>query len=563
MLSRGQSGSNACHGNGPFVTAGHIHARQEIADDSMHSERRLSAGLPHIGIFVPARWEYAGIAAAGMLTIGIPFVAFANLVLFHFYVRGSFVLDSGLLASLMWHSDAALTQPASLGGGSFFGTHVSLLFLPISALSRCLPFSMPQFFAGFVGFSHALLALAVFWLLVEGFGLRRGAGPWIAALAGLGFAFSGLAIAIARYPHFETLIAAFFLLFAVARLLGHPRLAVAFFILGLATREDAGFHYVAILGLLVTLNVALGIPLRQQRTECSFALAALFYAIAVMAVQRLVFPETSAFARVYLGDPPLAHLDAGLIAQRILFFLVGRPYILYPALGACIWALRARNPCVVLGFAAGIPWLLVHLLAKSPLAGTLVSYYAFPFLVALAWPLLGVMRQRQRTGNAGNPASTIMGFATLLALSFFPGIGMHDPGQLPLPRAFWDPPSRAAQAATDRAVAAMSAARPMLGRLLVDNSIAALAPNGFTQQEVPFLQGNEAVPSEATAFPDTVVFLAEGYDTRRLRAIADAAGLTNRYFVPGTQIHLATRQRLDDVTAIADLVAAGQGDAPK
>ena len=529
----------------------------------MHSERHSSGGLPHLGIFVPARWEDVGIAAAAMLAIGIPFVAFANLVLFHFYVRGSFVLDSGLLASLMWHSNAALTQPASLGGGSFFGTHVSLLFPLASALSWCLPFSMPQFFAGFVGLSHALLALAVLWLLVEGFGLRRGVGPWIAALAALGFAFSGLAIAIARYPHFETLIAAFFLLFAVAQLLGHPRLAVAFFVLGLATREDAGFHYVAILGLLVTLNVAYGVPLRQQRTEWTFALAALFYAIAVMAVQRLVFPETSAFARVYLGDPHLAHLSAGLIAQRILFFLVGRPYILYPALGTCIWALRARNPYVVLAFAAGIPWLLLHLLAKSPLAGALVSYYVFPFLIALAWPLLGVLRQRQRTATAGDPTSVIAGFATLLALSFFPGIGIHDPGQLPLPQAFWDPPSRAQQAATDRAVAAMSAARSMLGRLLVDNSIAALAPNGFTQREVPFLQGDGTAPSEATTSPDTVAFFAEGYDARRLRAIADAAGLTKRYSMPGTQIHLAARRRLEDVPPLADLVAAEQGDAPK
>ena len=529
----------------------------------MYSERHSSAGLPRAGIFVPARWEDVGLAAAATLAIGIPFVAFANLVLFQFYARGSFVLDSGLLASLMWHGNAVLTQPASLGGGSFFGTHVSLIFLPALALSWCLPFSMPQFFAGFVGFSHALLALAVFWLMVEGFGLRRGVGPWIAALAALGFAFSGLAIAIARYPHFETLIAAFFLLFAVAQVLGHPRLAVAFFVLGLATREDAGFHYVAVLGLLVTLNVAYGIPLRQQRTELTFALAALFYAIAVMAVQRLVFPDTSAFARVYLGDPPFAHLSAGLIAHRVLFLVVGRPYILYPALGACIWALRARNPYVVLAFAAGIPWLLLHLLAKSPLAGVLVSYYAFPFLIALAWPLLAVMRQRQRTGNAGDPTSVIAGFAALLALSFIPGVGIHDPGQLPLPQAFWDPPSRARQAATDRAVAAISAARPMLGRLLVDNSIAALAPNGFTQREVPFLQGNETAPSEATTSPDTVVFFAEGYDAQRLRAIADAAGLTKRYSMPGTQVHLAARQRLDDVPSLADLMTAEQGDARK
>jgi len=494
-----------------------------------------------------------------MLAVGIPFVAFANLVLFHFYVRGSFVLDSGLLASLMSHGNASLVQPASLGGHSFFGTHVSLLFLPISALSWCLPFSTAQVFAGFVGASHALLALAVFWLLVKGFGLQRGAGPWIAALVALGFAFSGLAIAIARYPHFETLIAAFFLLYAVAQELGHPRLAVAFFILGLATREDAGFHYVAVLGLLIILNLAYGAPLRQQRTRLTFALAALFYAIAAMAAQRLLFPGTSAFVRVYLGDPPLAHLSVGLVAHRVLFFLVSRPYILYPALGAGIWSLRAKNPCVLLGFVANIPWALLHLLAKSPLAGVLVSYYAFPFLIALAWPLLGAMRPRHGTGNA-DPTSVIFGFATLLALSFLPGIEVHDPGRLPLPQAFWDPPSLAQQAVTDRAVAAISAARPMLGRLLVDNSIAALAPNGFAREEVPFLQGNETAPSGATTAADTVIFFAEGYDARRLRAVADAAGLTNRYSVPGTQVRLAVRQRLEEVPSLGDLVAAEQGD---
>ena len=513
--------------------------------------------------FVPVRWENVSVAAAAVLAVGIPFVAFANLVLFHFYVRGSFVLDSGLLASLVWHSDATLSQPASLGGGSFFGTHVSPLFLPVSALSWCLSFSMPQFFAGFVGLSHALLALAVFWLLVEGFGLRRGAGPWIAALAALGFAFSGLAIAIARYPHFETLIAAFFLLFAVAQVLGYPRLAVAFFVLGLATREDAGFHYVSVLGLLVTLNLAYGVPLRQQRTEWTFALAALFYAVAAMAVQRLLFPDTSAFVRVYLGDPPLAHLSVALIAQRMLSFVFGLPYILYPAIGACIWAVRARNPYIVLAFVAGIPWLLVHMLAKSPLAGMLASYYAFPFLVALAWPLIAVLRQRQSTGNAGNASSVIVAFAALLALSFFPGIGIHDPGRLPLPQAFWDPPSLARQAATDRAVAAISAARPMLGRLLVDNSIAALAPNGFAESEVPFLQGNETAPSEAIASADAVVLFAEGYDAQRLRAIADAAGLTRHYAIPGTQIQLAARQRLEEIPLLGGLVTAEQSGTRK
>jgi len=522
----------------------------------MHAERSASPGLPHPGMLVSLRWEDASLVAATLLAIGIPFVAFANLVLFHFYVRGSFVLDSGLLASLMWHSDAALTQPASLGGASYLGTHLSLLFLPLSALSWWLPWSMPQFFAGVVGLSHALLALAVFWLLVQGFDLRRGMGPWIAAVAALGFAFSGLAIAIARYPHYETLIAAFFLLFAVAEVLGYRRLAVVFFVLGLATREDAGFHYVAVLGLSIMLNLARGIPPRQQQREWIFALSALSYAIVAMAVQRLLFPQTSAFVRVYLGDPPLAHLTAAVIAQRALSFLVSCPHVLYPALGACLWALRARNLAIVLGFAAALPWLLLHLLAKAPLAGMLASYYAFPFLIALAWPRLGVMRQQQLTASAGNRKTVIAPFAALLCLSFVPGIGIHDPGRLPLPRAFWDRPSSAQQVATDRAVIALVAARPMLGGLSVDNSIAALAPKAFAQSDVPFLQGNANVPRDATTSPDTVVYLAEGYDAQRLRPMADAAGLTRRYVLSATQIHLATRYRLEDVLSLAPLVTA-------
>jgi hypothetical protein len=80
---------------------------------------------------------------------------------------------------------------------------------------------------------------------------------------------------------------------------------------------------------------------------------------------------------------------------------------------------------------------------------------------------------------------------------------------------------------------------------------------------VPFLQGDGTAPSEATPSPDTVVFFAEGYDAQRLRAIADTAGLTRRYSVPNTQIHLAARQRLEDVPLLTDLVAAEQDDARK
>ena len=47
----------------------------------MPPERHSPVGLPRLDLLVPARWEAVGIAASAQLAIGIPFVAFANLVL--------------------------------------------------------------------------------------------------------------------------------------------------------------------------------------------------------------------------------------------------------------------------------------------------------------------------------------------------------------------------------------------------------------------------------------------------------------------------------------------------
>lgn len=491
------------------------------------------------------------LVAATSVTAALPFVAFTRMVLFHFYARGAFLFDTGLLAFLTWHSDAALTQPASLGGTSFFAIHVVPLFLLVCQISWLLPASLPQFFAGFVGLSHALLALAVFWLLVEGYGLRRGGTVWLAALAGIVFAFSGLAVAIARYPHFETFIAAFFLLSATAQTLDRPRMAVVFLLLGLATREDAGFHYAAILLLMVALDWLRG--RRAARGDVCFALTALGYSATVVIGQHLIFPDDSAFARVYLGTPPFGHVDATLISRRILYLLVNRPYIVLPALAAAVWALRARNPAVLVGYIAALPWLCLHMLAQSPLAGALASYYAFPFLIALAWPLVAILRQRHAEGRTETPAGPLIGFSLLLALTFVPADDVHNPGRLPLPEAFLVGPSSTQQVATDRAVAALSATRAALGRLFVDNSIAALDPAGFARDDIPNWSGLNPPVFDT---PDTVITMEDGYDAERLRDIAVAAGLSHHYAVPGTALRLAARRTLKDVPALAGMLTA-------
>jgi hypothetical protein len=470
------------------------------------------------------------LALAAIVAVAVPFAAFANLVLAHFYARGSFLLDAGLFAGLLWHGDAALTVPESLGGGSFFASHAALIFVPLTALSRMLPLSLAEFFAGFVGLCHALLALAVFWALIGVQGMRRGVAPWLACVLALGFAFSGLALAIARYPHFETLIAACFLLFAVALRQGRVWLAALCFVVGLATREDAGLHYAGVLLLLVLLERWHGAPWRAQRAAIAFAVAGALYAVAAVAAQRAVFHGGGAFARVYLGDPIYAHVTARLLLERVTYLVLARPYVVLPALAAVIWAVRARNAGVVLGYVASLPWLVLHLLAASPLAGGLASYYAFPFLIGLGWPPLAA-----RPGRATVPA-----FAALLALTFVPSAQLHDPGRLDLPADFLAAPSRAQRQATDAAVAALVAAHGELGRLLVDQSVAALAPFAFAKAEIPMFANDGPA--------DTVIYMLRGYDGEALAA--RAATLPFHYAAPGTDLRVASDRKLDGIASL-------------
>ncbi len=500
----------------------------------------------------PSRWIYtANLIAAGAICLGLPMLAYTRLILFSFYVQGSFLLDSGLFAALLWHSDAALTQPASIGGGSYLAVHMTPIFLPLSALSRVLPFALPQFFAGFIGACHSLLAFAGFWLVLA-HGGRSFVMPWLAALAGLGLAFSGLTIAIARYPHSEMMIAIFFLLFLTALHCRRIGLAFGLFVCGLAVREDAGLHYLAVLGLLIALDSVRGRAWPEQRLRLAFAFGGLFYALAALAIQHLAFPQhASSFAQVYLGTPPLAHLSGPVIGHRLIYFAANRPYILLPAIVAGAWAWLAREPFLAIGYVACLPWLGLQLLAASPFAATVASYYAFPCLIGLAWPLVAILYRRTGMDGAARPLAI---YAVMVVLSFLPGHDIHDPGRLPVAAAFLHPAAPIArQSDIDSAVAAVSAARSMLGVLLVDNSVVAIDPAGFARDEIEITPGmGNSVP---TSPPQTVVFFTAGYDAVRLRSIADATGLTWRYAIRGTPMHIATRYDLGDVMGLSGMIA--------
>jgi hypothetical protein len=521
------------------VAAGGSATSPDVYDSSVRWVR-LAASLT---VGRPARWMPVAAVAVG----GVPFAAFTILMLYHFYIKGSFFWDSGLLAYLMSQADWRLPTPPIFGGDSFFATHFALIFIPLSLIRHLLPISDPQFFAGFSGLCHALPGLAVFWLLQAGYGLRTSRGVAVAAIIGLAFSFNGLALAIARYPHFEMLIVGGALLFLVALIRRRLVLAGIFFAICLATREDAGFHLFAVLFLLIALNRYRGLSWRMQRAEIAFAAVAICYSVSVLALQHAMFPAQSSFARIYLGDPAFRKLTVAVLTERLLGYMQYRTYIVLPALIAGFWAVRTRNPYILLGYVAFLPWGVLHLLADSDIAGTLSAYYAYPFMIASFWPLIGVLVDQRLRGSQAPAALSVLAFAAMIAGSWTAVAYQANPGRIELPAGFLAPPSIARQNATDRAMTALVRAKPELGTVFVDGSVLALAPDGYVLSETVWGGKDQR--------PNTVIYFVQGYEADAARKIADAARLDLHYQVPGTSIRLATDRPITPSSPLAAFVA--------
>ncbi|MGH6988372.1 MAG: hypothetical protein ACREFD_12745 [Stellaceae bacterium] len=466
----------------------------------------------------------------GVLAAAPAFVGYGDFILNHFYRYGAVLLDSGLLADLAWHQGPSLAGSFLLDGKGFYAFHIAPIFVLLSALSRLAPVAMAQWFAIFTGTAQALLAVAVFWLLAADYGLRRGWRIAAAILLAVAFSYNGLAIAQVRYPHFEILIAAGMMLFVVAWRHRQWVLAAAFFLLTLLCREDAGFQLVAVLGVVIALQWRDGVPLSRQRPALIFLGLGLAYSVGAVVLSTLLFPDHSSFIRTYLGSPPFGHLSWALVGARAAGYLTARGYIFLPAILATIWAIAARNPYIVAGYIAFIPWTLLHLVAASPLAGTLSSYYGFPYLVAAFWPLIGY-----RMRPARRRYEPFLGFAVMILASFAGLSAQHDPTHIPLLAGFTDPPAFAEQARVEQAMTAIAADHAALGRVLAGDSVASLKPEAFHRDETWW----DGPPGRR----DSLLYFAHDRDAARMARLAKASGLARRYAVAGTPIRLWTDRR--------------------
>jgi hypothetical protein len=489
------------------------------------------------------RW-FAGSSVAaslwGWILVGaIAFRLSANFVLNHFYADGAGV-DAWLLAAVIWRNDAALTMPAAavFPLHSILGSHLTWLLIVPALLSHAIPIGMIAWYAVMIGAQYALLALAMFRTALRDYRLDTRGGILIAAALGLGFAFGGVPMAALQLPHYELLLVGFGVLFFGALARGLRRAAWVWFVLAMLVREDAGFHF---FGILVIVQL-----LAPRREAWIFVIAALAWSLAEFGLIRIVFPGDANFARVYAGDPFYAHLTWGLVSDRLATIWSTRTYLWLPPLVALAWAVVQREPLVLAGFVAALPWALLHMTAVSGGAGTLDLYYAFPFLMAIGWACIApVWRARGPVVEAPR-RTALIGQAALVGAAL---VGWMGDRFVVYPVAMNLGVERRAlnEDLIEGFATRFAAGLPSLGAVRADYGALGLAPQ--------LLRPANWLNAQSLQVADTVIWFDPGQQDSLAWATWLSSHLNFHYQVVGSSIMIATNRRLDQSPLFAPAVA--------
>jgi hypothetical protein len=320
----------------------------------------------------PSRKSYRpiGITAAGHLdfflslsSFLIPGILAYWYNLNHFYNRGGYAWDAGWMAQIIGHPSLTLPIAPILDLnklGSFYGYHFMPLLTAISWIGALLPLSPPHLLTIILGAVYGTIGAAVY------ASLRFAADPgWrpIALATAIISVFSGPALAVIAFPHYEPVIPALILAFFALRALGHEKAALLAFAACLLIREDGGLHFTLALGFVVFFRSCAMRSLRVSGQEVVLIASSLTYVAMAMIIQRVWFDGGHLFRTEFLGDPAFASLSWSTLSDRAGFFLRYRQYIYFPMLVTIAAALLTRRWMLLAGFAMGLPWLIFCLTA--------------------------------------------------------------------------------------------------------------------------------------------------------------------------------------------------------
>jgi len=486
-----------------------------------------------------ARPAPAAAAAAAAATAAITFLLYAGFVLNHFYQDGA-SRDGWILGAILWRNGVSLDLPAGLvhEPRTFFGSHVSPVFLLPALLSNFVPVGMVQWLAIWIGAMHAVLPVVLLRVLIRDFGLGTPGGLLVATPLALGLAFSGLAIAQVLQPHYELLLVELGLLFLAAFARGDRRWSWTWLLLALAVREDAGLH---LFGILLLAQLAC-----PRRGTWTLMAVAVLWSAAAFAIKSWSGTDEGLISLVYTGSPPYAHVTYQLLMDRLIVIWNYRPYLWTSPIVVLAWAVLARDPLIAVGTVAQIPWLALHLTAITWPAGTLQEYYAFPFVFGLVWPLIAVV-WRHGTPVEGSRRRAAVAWQAALILSavfgWFGGRFVLYPAAVKFP--LGDAVLNAAM--IDGFATRLAAGQRELGGLRADYGTVGLLPRALTPD-------NALPPTGTVRGVDTVVWFDPGEQDSQAWGAWTANRLGNHYRVVGSSIMIASNRRLDQSPLLAAAV---------
>ena len=368
--------------------------------------------------------------AEGLVALLGAFLVWAlvrTLVLNTFYVQGAYYLDAGWFANLAFRSDWLLTAPSGhpWAQASYFRHHLALFFMPLNGISHVIGSDHVGFFACWYGAIHVfsfLVGYSVFRSGLRDCRVAPGVASPLAALAGFLFAFNGVAIAALLYPHPEVLMS--FAIVAMLWALVRERLwlASAMGVLALMVRTDGGFHVAIFCGAAAFgawVDARFDSHAAGVRRLLGIAAAAFLFSCLAYGFQAKFFPGGAQFRNIYAGSDFFGHVSARLLTERIGLHLFERPYLFAGWLG-CLAAFAATRRWIFLaGVLAALPWYLANLVALSDAAGGFFSYYPFPFIVLLLWPLIHA--QPGAKGSVSLLAITLLALMLSVAGALGPG----------------------------------------------------------------------------------------------------------------------------------------------
>lgn len=471
----------------------------------------------------------AYIRLLGFLCLALPTAVVAAYTLNLFYRTGTFFWDPGLFVHFVAFSDSwPLLWPDFLHHvpGTPRVTFFSIHFMPFmyltSALYHLVTFIPPAtYFSLIEGLWSGLIGLSVFVLCARPGGLA------VATAAGLLTALCGPVLGALGFPHIEPAIPALFLLFFALRMGGHAASAYIVLALCLSVREDAGLHALSFLSLLAVAQWLSGECRRVVGTTAVTAVACAAYSMVALTFPWLWYPrEVSLLEQIYLGRPPLAHVNWPMLVERLNAYLVDRAYITWPLLvllGVSAWH---RSAVLAVGVLAPIPWMLLALVAKR--GEGLWGYYSFPLIVAIAWPAVVL---------GANGARLLCGLSTL-SIALFVTLGGPNPDRTP-----WHGfrlPDFAAIGSYERALQDAVGRRDELGRLAVDDAVANLISKSLQVDEWVVQWAVDKLPN-----PDVVIFKEDASGTpdtkNAVEAAIKASGLTHKCRIASTPFVVASR----------------------